>query len=594
MRPMQTADAPTSNRKLPIIIGIFAVLALVIAGGIWAVKSNRLGEKAASMTYLSMDNPGQDAFMKSIVSPEAEPIIDQFAQPSASENNTGNSPAGAVKGTDPNLYGGTGSIATCDAETLAQNLEGNAELKAAFASGIGINADDVREYILALTPLTLMQDTWVTNHGFRDGKATPFQAVLQKGTAVLVDAHGVPRVRCSCGNPLAEAWEGYTAPSDKKVDWEGYAPKKVVAVYGAKEPATTLSIRDLEADAEDNRAFTENQLTTQTNVMDAVTEQTPRTTPKDMEGGPDEELLKSLGMTPTTGDGNTRPTGGERFDEYNDAMSGGSAGVVSEGNREGDEIDAVGAYPDWESQTTEVDADEFITYQRGGKKTYGVLFEGRNSYCIVKTEGNWVPTVICPLDELKNSGLKDVSSGSGPSAIVTDLSQMSMSPGSGGSGFVPGGSLESGGFHPVTGDMPPKLAEGQSVRIGDFACFHVSEGIGCEYLKYHFLEVKGEGVFDDSSKEPIGKRCGRWGNGGSLGGEVAIAEGSVDCKTAQEIAQKYWDAPAGIEFGRAKIYPDLDGWSCSMVSSSIESQKVGRTGQCVRYGDENATVALLN
>jgi hypothetical protein len=45
-------------------------------------------------------------------------------------------------------------------------------------------------------------DTRVTNHGFRDARAVPDQAVLQTGTAVLVDRYGVPHVRSACGKPL--------------------------------------------------------------------------------------------------------------------------------------------------------------------------------------------------------------------------------------------------------------------------------------------------------------------------------------------------------------------------------------------------------
>jgi hypothetical protein len=38
----------------------------------------------------------------------------------------------------------------------------------------------------------LQRDTRVTNHGFRNGRATPTQSILQAGTAVLVDEYGVP------------------------------------------------------------------------------------------------------------------------------------------------------------------------------------------------------------------------------------------------------------------------------------------------------------------------------------------------------------------------------------------------------------------
>ena len=52
--------------------------------------------------------------------------------------------------------------------------------------------------------MQLRADTRVTNHGFVDGHATALQSVLQAGTAVLVDDHGRPRVKCGCGNPLLD------------------------------------------------------------------------------------------------------------------------------------------------------------------------------------------------------------------------------------------------------------------------------------------------------------------------------------------------------------------------------------------------------
>ena len=57
-------------------------------------------------------------------------------------------------------------------------------------------------YVDSLTPVVLTDDTLVTNHGYRDGHATTLPAVLQAGTAVMVDTLGVPRVKCNCGNPL--------------------------------------------------------------------------------------------------------------------------------------------------------------------------------------------------------------------------------------------------------------------------------------------------------------------------------------------------------------------------------------------------------
>jgi hypothetical protein len=41
----------------------------------------------------------------------------------------------------------------------------------------------------------------VTNHFFSGGEAKPYQTILAKGTAVLVDKDGTPVSRCRCGNP---------------------------------------------------------------------------------------------------------------------------------------------------------------------------------------------------------------------------------------------------------------------------------------------------------------------------------------------------------------------------------------------------------
>lgn len=76
------------------------------------------------------------------------------------------------------------------------------EKNRAFASVQKIEPSAVPECLRSLTPVQLRMGTRVTNHGFRDGKVTAYQAVLQAGTAVLVDDRGVPRVRCACGNPL--------------------------------------------------------------------------------------------------------------------------------------------------------------------------------------------------------------------------------------------------------------------------------------------------------------------------------------------------------------------------------------------------------
>jgi hypothetical protein len=103
-------------------------------------------------------------------------------------------------------YGGTGSDLVCDRELLIRSLRARPDRLKEWARVLDVEPDigAVARYIRGLRAVTLTRDTRVTNHSFVDGHAVAFQAILQAGTAVLVDKDGVPVVRCRCGNPLLE------------------------------------------------------------------------------------------------------------------------------------------------------------------------------------------------------------------------------------------------------------------------------------------------------------------------------------------------------------------------------------------------------
>ena len=130
----------------------------------------------------------------------------------------------SATGSEPGLYGGTQDQSTCDREQLITFLTANQDKARAWAGVQGIAVGDLAEYIASLTPMRLRFDTRVTNHGFRDGRATAYQTVLQAGTAVLVDAQGIPRARCACGNPLVEPQATATAPTFTGTPWSGFSP----------------------------------------------------------------------------------------------------------------------------------------------------------------------------------------------------------------------------------------------------------------------------------------------------------------------------------------------------------------------------------
>jgi len=147
-----------------------------------------------------------------------------------------------VTGSDPAIFGGSRDTQVCDVEQLIDFLtdEANADKAEAWAEVLDIEVDEIETYVRGLTAVRLRWDTRVTNHGYRDGEARPFQSLLQAGTAVLVDDTGVPRVKCNCGNPLLppepleggsdgalEVEEVAQNPDDA---WPGLDPAEAVAI----------------------------------------------------------------------------------------------------------------------------------------------------------------------------------------------------------------------------------------------------------------------------------------------------------------------------------------------------------------------------
>ncbi|MEU3289285.1 DUF6777 domain-containing protein [Streptomyces longwoodensis] len=179
---------------------------------------------------------GPDPFTRSTVTvPSAPP---------APATTTGDRPR-SVSGGTPGLYGGVQGVAGCDVERLIALLTADRAKAAAFARAEGVAAAAVPGHVRALTPVVLRADTRVTDHGYRDGRATVRQAVLQAGTAVLVDDRGVPRLRCACGNPLRPPTATPGAPSPRTPPWPGYRAGRVVVVTPAPRALTRLTLVDV-------------------------------------------------------------------------------------------------------------------------------------------------------------------------------------------------------------------------------------------------------------------------------------------------------------------------------------------------------------
>ncbi|GAA1593754.1 hypothetical protein GCM10009731_54130 [Streptomyces globosus] len=150
----------------------------------------------------------------------------------------------SVAGSEPGLYGGSRNLASCDVEKQIRYLGSDRAKNKAFASALKVEETAVPGYLRSLTPVQLRSDTRVTNHGYRSGAATGYQAVLQSGTAVLVDSHGEPKVRCACGNPLSRAVPQAGTPEQKGKSWPGYRPQNVVVVNRSETPVKVFVIFD--------------------------------------------------------------------------------------------------------------------------------------------------------------------------------------------------------------------------------------------------------------------------------------------------------------------------------------------------------------
>ncbi|MGW7434472.1 DUF6777 domain-containing protein [Streptomyces sp. NPDC054849] len=229
---MHAPSLPTprqaSRRHGPAGAALLALLGLFAAacGGSDEPKG-AAGSESQEVYLQPVADVGRDPFTASSATAESAPVQPPLPNPTGQGIRT-------VNAATPGLYGGTQRLGSCDVEQQVRFLTADNAKARAFAQATDIEQATIPGYLRGLTPVVLRADTRVTNHGFRDGRADSFQSVLQAGTAVLVDEHGMPRVRCGCGNPLASPRAAKGSPVHKGTPWNGYQPNQVVVI----EPTT--------------------------------------------------------------------------------------------------------------------------------------------------------------------------------------------------------------------------------------------------------------------------------------------------------------------------------------------------------------------
>ncbi|MFC3572544.1 DUF6777 domain-containing protein [Streptomyces yaanensis] len=239
--PIRALNAPLRTLVAACALSVAALLCAGCADGNILASGTRTGGEIFLQPAAAQ---GPDPFTAStVVSAVASGSVTRTPQAGADRST---SVARSFSGATPGLYGGTQSVGSCDVERQTAFLTADRARGRAFAQASGIGQASIPAFLHGLTSVVLRADTRVTNHGFRDGRATGYQSVLEAGTAVLVDGRGVPRVRCACGNPIdaPAAVKGAHATSGRS--WTGYRPAQVITVIPAPQTVTHITIISIE------------------------------------------------------------------------------------------------------------------------------------------------------------------------------------------------------------------------------------------------------------------------------------------------------------------------------------------------------------
>jgi len=239
--PAQYGGTPAPGRRgrrRRTVIALVATVLLVAAAGAGIFYYER---SARTVALLAADVPGDDPFTPTLVQSGSLMPTARF---DATANRT---PTGELDG----LYLDSTGSSGCNRAPLESTLRGDPALATAWAAPLGVNAMQAPVYVAAgLTPVRLRADTRLTAHGNSGGRARPYAATLQAGTAVLVDDRGLPRVRCADGAPLTGALP--LADPVYGSGWDGFDPATTIEIrpagakiveFGLVDPAGTQPFR---------------------------------------------------------------------------------------------------------------------------------------------------------------------------------------------------------------------------------------------------------------------------------------------------------------------------------------------------------------
>ncbi|MBO3673900.1 DUF6777 domain-containing protein [Streptomyces sp. NEAU-YJ-81] len=227
---MRSISWHLTSRRSALFVGFVVVVAVVVVLGM--VSSS---EKASGKA--SGEASGEAPRFASTVEYRREPVgrtsVPAFTSSVGHDRKRVVSPSNggrAFRGDTPGLYAGVRNRQPCDRQGLTHDLDADKKKGAAWSRVQNIGQDDIPGFVQRLTSVTLRSDTYAKTYGYRGG-VKPVSAVLQAGTAVFVDEHGAPVVKCDSGNPVRVSAPPRNAkPTFTGPQWNGFSRTTVTVI----------------------------------------------------------------------------------------------------------------------------------------------------------------------------------------------------------------------------------------------------------------------------------------------------------------------------------------------------------------------------
>lgn len=234
---------------------LIALLGVVLIAAAGAATSCHPKATGGELVLTGATDPGANAFMPPAASP---PPTNTQPPPTLQPQGDGATVATQpLPGDRDGLYGGTLNNAGVDRDQMINYLGAHPTQAGAFVESLNtdsslywsggrpITVADIPTYLHELTPAALRLDTRITNHGFDGTHPTTLQSVFQASTAVLIDAHGIPRVRGLSGNPLTAPIALTGTPKPVGTPWPGYHPGALAEARPSTATITNFVLVDI-------------------------------------------------------------------------------------------------------------------------------------------------------------------------------------------------------------------------------------------------------------------------------------------------------------------------------------------------------------